>query len=227
MLFNFSYKWISLKIPKMNPSPINIHFSSLSRMINPITLGEMSKQNELERNPNPEPTLSQETLGEMSKQNELERNPNPEPTLSQETLGIFSTVNKPIKDIEKELDKSAKIVTTIEDIGINCCVCYTDSTSFQFKTHCNHNLCVECLLQLVQYECPMCRSVFPTSIRRSINSLKNSKKNNDTDDDDYVDNNDNTVDTNQETVTIPIVIEEGPRPIQSYGFSWSGTPSFY
>jgi hypothetical protein len=99
MLFNFSYKWISLKIPKMNPSPINIHFSSLSRMINPITLGEMPKQNELERNPNPEPTLSQETLG------------------------IFSTVNKPIKDIEKELDKSAKIVTTIEDIGINCCVC--------------------------------------------------------------------------------------------------------
>lgn len=165
MLFNFSYKWISLKIPKMNPSPINIHFSSLSRMINPITLGEMPKQNELERNPDP----------------------TPDPNLSQETLGIFSTVNKPIKDIEKELDKSAKIVTTIEDIGINCCVCYTDSTSFQFKTHCNHNLCVECLLQLVQYECPMCRSVFPTSIRRSINSLKNSKKNNDTDDDDYVD----------------------------------------
>ena len=200
MLFNFSYKWISLKIPKMNPSPINIHFSSLSRMINPITLGEMPKQNELERNPNPEPTLSQETLG------------------------IFSTVNKPIKDIEKELDKSAKIVITIEDIGINCCVCYTDSTSFQFKTHCNHNLCVECLLQLVQYECPMCRSIFPTSIRRSINSLKNSKKKDDTDDDDYVDD---TADTNQEPATIPVVYEEGPRPIPSYGFSWSGTPAFY
>jgi hypothetical protein len=207
MLFNFSYKWISLKIPKMNPSPINIHFSSLSRMINPITLGEMPKQNELERNPNP--------------------------NLSQETLGIFSTVNNLIKDIEKELDKSAKTISnnTIpvddiqDDIGINCCVCYTDSTSFQFKTHCNHNLCVECLVQLVQYECPMCRSVFPTSIRTAINSLKNSKKNDDTDDDDYLDN--NTTDTNQEPATIPVVYEEGPRPIPSYGFSWSGTPAFY
>ena len=162
MLFNFSYKWISLKIPKMNPSPINIHFSSLSRMFNPITLGEMPKQNELERNPDP----------------------TPDPNLSQETLGIFSTVNKLIKDIEIELDKSAKRITTntkpvddtIEDIGLNCCVCYTDSTSFQFKTHCNHNLCVECLLQLVQYECPMCRSVFPTSIMTVMNSLKISKK---------------------------------------------------
>ena len=86
MLFNFSYKWISLKIPKMNPSPINIHFSSLSRMFNPITLGEMPKQNELERNPDP----------------------TPDPNLSQETLGIFSTVNNLIKDIEIELDKSAK-----------------------------------------------------------------------------------------------------------------------
>ena len=194
----------------MNPSPINIHFSSLSRMINPITLGEMPKQNELERN----------------------LNPNPDPIISQETLGIFSTVNQLIKDTEKRLYKSAKTISenttpvenTIEDIGINCCVCYTDSTSFQFKTHCNHNLCVECLLQLVQYECPMCRSVFPTSIRRSINSLKNSKKNNDTDDDDYVED---TADTNQEPATIPVVYEEGPRPIPSYGFSWSGTPAFY
>ena len=162
----------------MNPSPINIHFSSLSRMFNPITLGEMPKQNELERNPDP----------------------TPDPKLSQETLGIFSTVNHLIKDIEKELDKSAKRISTNtkpvddtqEDIGMNCCVCYTDSTSFQFKTHCNHNLCVECLLQLVQYECPMCRSAFPASIMTAMNSLKNGKKKNTSDDDDdYIDNDDN------------------------------------
>ena len=209
MLFDFSYKWISLKIPKMNSSPINIHFSSLSRMINPITLGEMPKQNELERNPN----------------------------LSQETLGIFSTVNKLIKDIEIELDKSAKIISTntkpvddtIDDIGMNCCVCYTDSTSFQFKTHCNHNLCVECLLQLVQYECPMCRSVFPTSLRRSINSLKNSKKEDTSDDEETLEENMtvNSLETEARSVTIPVVYEEGPRPIPSYGFSWAGTPATY
>ena len=209
MLFDFSYKWISLKIPKMNSSPINIHFSSLSRMINPITLGEMPKQNELERNPN----------------------------LSQETLGIFSTVNKLIKDIEIELDKSAKIISTNtkpvddtqEDIGMNCCVCYTDSTSFQFKTHCNHNLCVECLLQLVQYECPMCRSVFPTSLRRSINSLKNSKKEDTSDDEETLEENMtvNSLETEARSVTIPVVYEEGPRPIPSYGFSWAGTPATY
>ena len=215
MHFNFSYKWISLKIPKMNPSPINIHFSSLSRMINPITLGEMPKQNELERNP--------------------------DPTLSQETLGIFSTVNNLIKDIEKELDKSAKRISTntkpvddtIEDIGMNCCVCYTDSTSFQFKTHCNHNLCVECLLQLVQYECPMCRSAFPASIMTVMNSLKNSKKKDTSDDDDYVDSDDNITvhgletGTQPRTVTIPTVFPEEPQPIPSYGFSWSGTPATY
>ena len=207
MLFNFSYKWISLKIPKMNSSPINIHFSSLSRMINPITLGEMPKQNELERNP--------------------------DPNLSQETLGIFSTVNNLIKDIEIELDKSAKIISTntkpvddtIDDIGMNCCVCYTDSTSFQFKTHCNHNLCVECLLQLVQYECPMCRSAFPTSLRRSINSLKNSKKEDTSDDEENMTV--NSLETEARTVTIPVVYEEGPRPIPSYGFSWAGTPATY
>ena len=217
MLFNFSYKWISLKIPKMNPSPINIHFSSLSRMFNPITLGEMPKQNELERNPDP----------------------TPDPKLSQETLGIFSTVNKLIKDIEKELDKSAKRITTntkpvddtIEDIGLNCCVCYTDSTSFQFKTHCNHNLCVECLLQLVQYECPMCRSAFPASIMTAMNSLKNSKKKDTSDDDIYVDSDDNItvhgLETEPRSVTLPVVHAEGPQPIPSYGFSWSGTPAFY
>ena len=207
MLFDFSYKWISLKIPKMNSSPINIHFSSLSRMINPITLGEMPKQNELERNP--------------------------DPNLSQETLGIFSTVNNLIKDIEIELDKSAKIISTntkpvddtIDDIGMNCCVCYTDSTSFQFKTHCNHNLCVECLLQLVQYECPMCRSAFPTSLRRSINSLKNSKKEDTSDDEENMTV--NSLETEARTVTIPVVYEEGPRPIPSYGFSWAGTPATY
>ena len=217
MLFDFSYKWISLKIPKMNPSPINIHFSSLSRMINPITLGEMPKQNELKRNPDP--------------------NPNPDPKLSQETLGIFSTVNNLIKDIEIELDKSAKIISTntkpvddtIDDIGMNCCVCYTDSTSFQFKTHCNHNLCVECLLQLVQYECPMCRSAFPTSLRRSINSLKNSKKEDTSDDEEMLEENItvNSLETESRTVTIPVVYEEGPRPIPSYGFSWAGTPATY
>lgn len=216
MLFNFSYKWISLKIPKMNHSPINIHFSSLSRMINPITLGEMPKQNELERNP--------------------------DPTLSQETLGIFSTVNNLIKDIEKELDKSVKRISTntkpvddtIEDIGMNCCVCYTDSTSFQFKTHCNHNLCVECLLQLVQYECPMCRSAFPASIMTVMNSLKNSKKKDTSDDDDdYVDSDDNITvhgletETQPRTVTISTVFPEEPQPIPSYGFSWSGTPATY
>lgn len=219
MLFNFSYKWISLKIPKMNPSPINIHFSSLSRMINPITLGEMPKQNELERNPDP----------------------TPDPNLSQETLGIFSTVNNLIKGIEKELDKSAKRISTntkpvddtIEDIGMNCCVCYTDSTSFQFKTHCNHNLCVECLLQLVQYECPMCRSAFPASIMTVMNSLKNSKKKDTSDDDDYVDNDDNITvhgletETQPRTVTISTVFPEEPQPIPSYGFSWSGTPATY
>ena len=219
MLFDFSYKWISLKIPKMNPSPINIHFSSLSRMINPITLGEMPKQNELERNPDQ----------------------NPNPNLSQETLGIFSTVNNLIKDIENELDKGAKRISTntkpvddtIEDIGINCCVCYTDSTSFQFKTHCNHNLCVECLLQLVQYECPMCRSAFPASIMTAINSLKNSKKKDTSDDDETVEDNitinglETETETEPNTVTIPVIFEEGPRPIPSYGFSWSGTPATY
>ena len=199
----------------MNPSPINIHFSSLSRMINPITLGEMPKQNELERNPDP----------------------NPDPNLSQETLGIFSTVNNLIKDIEIELDKSTKRISTnakpvddtIDDIGMNCCVCYTDSTSFQFKTHCNHNLCVECLLQLVQYECPMCRSAFPTSLRRSINSLKNSKKEDTSDDEETLEENMtvNSLETESRSVTIPVVYEEGPRPIPSYGFSWSGTPATY
>jgi len=195
----------------MNPSPINIHFSSLSRMINPITLGEMPKQNELERNP--------------------------DPNLSQETLGIFSTVNNLIKDIEIELDKSAKIISTntkpvddtIDDIGMNCCVCYTDSTSFQFKTHCNHNLCVECLLQLVQYECPMCRSAFPTSIRRSINSLKNSEKKDTSDDEETLEENMtvNSLETESRTVTLPVVNTEGPQPIPSYGFSWAGTPATY
>jgi hypothetical protein len=186
-------------------------------MINPITLGEMPKQNELERNPDP--------------------NPNPDPKLSQETLGIFSTVNNLIKDIEIELDKSAKRISTntkpvddtIDDIGMNCCVCYTDSTSFQFKTHCNHNLCVECLLQLVQYECPMCRSAFPTSLRRSINSLKNSKKEDTSDDEEMLEENItvNSLETESRTVTIPVVYEEGPRPIPSYGFSWAGTPATY
>jgi hypothetical protein len=35
------------------------------------------------------------------------------------------------------------------------------------------------------------------------------------------------LETESRTVTIPTVYTEGPQPIPSYGFSWSGTPATY
>jgi hypothetical protein len=107
-----------------------------------------------------------------------------------------------------------------------CCVCYNDFGAFHFKTHCNHNLCIECILQLPKPECPMCRSAFPESLKKLL-PLK--------DDDDDEDNresergNNITIEQTQEDYVQMTVIEAvpEPQPIPSYGFAWSGTPANY
>ena len=132
-----------------------------------------------------------------------------------------------------------------------CCVCYNDFGAFHFKTHCNHNLCVECILQLPKPECPMCRSVFPGLLQK----LLPLKDDDDDDDDDisnssYLEENNNYQQGNniiigqmrvpdqvrsfghsfiqEDNVQVRVIqaVPE-PQPIPSYGFAWSGTPANY
>lgn len=49
-----------------------------------------------------------------------------------------------------------------------CCVCYNDNNSFLMKTKCNHNICLQCIVQLKATNCPMCRQDFPTEIKNIL-----------------------------------------------------------
>ena len=130
-----------------------------------------------------------------------------------------STVKKTTK--KKSVEKKA-----VENDDSMCCVCYNESKAFQFKTHCNHNLCVVCLLQLPKHECPMCRSIFPESLRQFL-----PEKNKDEEDDE---DNSNTILFNIHTGELEIVNSSNipqessvnePQPIYSQEFNWNGSPA--
>ena len=38
---------------------------------------------------------------------------------------------------------------------MNCCVCYTKK--YTTKTSCKHIICIQCLMNLKKFVCPMCR----------------------------------------------------------------------
>ena len=43
-----------------------------------------------------------------------------------------------------------------------------DNNSFLMKTKCNHNICLQCIVQLKATNCPMCRQDFPTEIKNIL-----------------------------------------------------------
>ena len=105
--------------------------------------------------------------------------------------------NNDITTVKKTAKKKSVKKNAVENGDSICCVCYNESKAFQFKTHCNHNLCVACLLQLPKHECPMCRSIFPESLREFL-----PEKNKDEEDDE---DNSNTILFNIHTGELEIV----------------------
>ena len=105
--------------------------------------------------------------------------------------------NNDITTVKKTTKKKSVKKNAVENGDSMCCVCYNESKAFQFKTHCNHNLCVACLLQLPKHECPMCRSIFPESLREFL-----PEKNKDEEDDE---DNSNTILFNIHTGELEIV----------------------
>ena len=58
----------------------------------------------------------------------------------------------------------------------NCCICYTKR--YVTKTICNHNICINCLMNLKKIICPLCRKdlkkEMPKNLLKYLNN-KNSK----------------------------------------------------
>jgi len=181
------------------PTPISIHFSVDS----PIGCPFEHVQNHLQVQVLKEDISSKETI---------------------EDREIISTVAEPETEIVPIIEETNTIVDKTPDT--ECCVCYNDFGAFHFKTHCNHNLCLECILQLPKQECPMCRSPFPESLKKLL-PLKN--KTDDEDNRESERGNNITIERTQEDYVQMTVIEAvpEPQPIPSYGFTWSGTPANY
>ena len=58
---------------------------------------------------------------------------------------------------------------------MNCCVCYTKN--YTTKTSCKHIICIQCLMNLKKFVCPMCRKdlfkEFPPNLQSYLKSKNN------------------------------------------------------
>jgi len=218
----------------LTPSPISIHFSVDSPSGSPFERVQSHLQVQLQKEDasNKEVVESRET------------------TISTvETHVDVALQTKP--ETEPIVEQNNTIVDKTPDT--ECCVCYNDFGAFHFKTHCNHNLCAECILQLPKPECPMCRSAFPGLLQKLL-PLKDDDNDDDDDDDisnsSYLEENNNYQQGNniiigqmrvpdqvrsfghsfiqEDNVQVRVIqaVPE-PQPIPSYGFAWSGTPANY
>ena len=52
-----------------------------------------------------------------------------------------------------------------------CCICYTKK--YVTKTNCNHEICINCLMNLVKLKCPLCRKDLSNELPKNLlNYLK-------------------------------------------------------
>ncbi len=56
---------------------------------------------------------------------------------------------------------------------MNCCVCYTKN--YTTKTSCKHIICIQCLMNLKKFVCPMCRKDLFKELPPNLQSYLKSK----------------------------------------------------